>query len=263
MTDNALQPLLDSLDKRKALLDAHRPFDPLLLERFREYMATEWTYHSNAIEGNTLNKQETHLVLNEGITLGGKSMREHLEVTNHGSAMKYAERLASSQADFTEDTLRQLHGIVLRGIDDEWAGRYRCEDVFISGSDHEPPRWAEVRRRMQELEQWLTALDSQVLHPVVRAARVHFRVVNIHPFRDGNGRTARLAMNLLLMRRGYPVAVVRVEDRKEYFNALETGHLQGDLVPFTHFIAAQVSRSMDLYLRALARGEGLSGEAPR
>jgi Fic family protein len=263
MSDDALAPLLESLDKRKALLDAHRPFDPLLLERFREYMAVEWTYHSNAIEGNTLNKQETHLILNEGITIGGKSMREHLEVTNHGSAMEHVRRLVDSEADFTEDAIRQLHGIVLRGIDDEWAGRYRCEDVFISGSDHEPPQWAVVPRLMQELGQWLASLESQVLHPVLRAARAHSRVVHIHPFRDGNGRTARLAMNLLLMQRGYPIAVIRVEDRKEYFGALETGHVNGDLIPFTHFIAEQVSRSMNLYLRALANSEGLPEEAPQ
>ncbi len=244
-----LAQVLERVSAKKARLDALRPLPPSVLNRLREQFEVEWTYHSNAIEGSTLTLRETQLVLQHGLTVGGKSLREHLEAINHQHAIRFIETLAGSDAPITEHTLRSIHALVLRTIDDEEAGRYRRGQVRITGSEYVPPEPIAVPGLMAELVAWLNADETASLHPVVRAALAHFRLVHIHPFADGNGRTARLLMNLILMREGYPPAIIRVEDRPAYYDALDAAHA-GNPDPFIRLVAEATERSLDTWLAA-------------
>lgn len=248
------------LDRKKALLDERRPLPPEVVGKLKEYFDVEWTHHSTAIEGNTLTLPETAVVLAHGITIGGKSLREHLEVVGHKKAIDFVEALAQLDRPLTEDDLRQIHRLVVEGLDYATPGQYRTGDIFIRGSRYEPPPPQEVPRRMRAFIEWLNQAEVPALHPVAVAARAHRELVTIHPFVDGNGRTARLLQNLLLMRRGFPPAVLRLEERPEYLRALEQAQLgQGD-EDFLRLVAQTVERSLDLYLRAAGVTSG-SGEA--
>jgi Fic family protein len=207
----------------------------------------EWTYHSNAIEGNTLTLAETRLVLLDGLTVGGKSLREHLEALNHKHAIDLVEALAKRNEPITEHNIRQIHALILRTIDDENAGRYRSIQVRIAGAGYVPPEPVFVPSLMHEMVAWLNSPQAKELHPVEQAAMAHFRLVHIHPFVDGNGRTARLLMNLVLMREGYPPAVIRRDRRLDYYNALDQAH-RGDTVPFVSLVSEEVERSLKIWL---------------
>ena len=174
-----------------------------VVSKLKEYFDVEWTYHSNAIEGSTLTLRETEVVLHQGITVGGKSMREHLEAINHKSAIDFVEALATKNEPLIENNIRQIHALVLKGIDDEAAGRYRPGIVRISGSEYIPPEAIAVPSLMSDFSKWLNG-EANALTVIERAALAHFHLVHIHPFSDGNGRTARLLMNLILLRDGYP-----------------------------------------------------------
>jgi len=244
-----LAPLLTEIDALKARLDALRP---LASERLRQALDVEYTYESNRIEGNTLTLRETDLVINKGLTVGGKSMREHLEAINHFEAIAYIRELADKNAELTEREVLCIHALVLRGIDRDTAGRYRQVPVAISGSRHTPPQpWA-VPKLMEDYGIWLTG-EALALHPVVRAAEAHERLVTIHPFIDGNGRTARLAMNLILLKNGYPIANIpgSTEGRLAYYDALEKANLQEDKTSFLLLIAGQVLNSGQRLLEKL------------
>lgn len=251
-----LEALLSQIDAKRAELDRRRPLSPAEAARLREYLDVEWTYNSNAIEGSTLTRQETLAVLKHGLTVGGKTLAEHLEVINHQRAIELVEKLAGQTESPMEADIQALHALVLRSIDDDNAGVYRRRQVYIAGSTHEPPPPAAVPGRMAEFAQWLARTqmatgDSAPLHPVQRAAHAHFWLADIHPFVDGNGRTARLLMNLLLLQAGYPIAIIRNEDRAEYYAALEEGHA-GRLDAFLWLIAEAVNRSLDIFLAATA-----------
>lgn len=235
-----------AIDKKKEQLDALRPLPKHTLESLRESMNLEWTYNSNAIEGNTLTISETKVVL-EGITVGGKSVREHLEAINHRDAIMFLEGLVSKEEPLTEWSIKNIHQLVLKNIDNENAGKYREENVLISGAKHRPPEHFLVPEKMQSLittynEKW------QTLHPIERAALLHGEFVKIHPFIDGNGRTARLLMNFELMRNGYPPAIIKKEMRPEYYDALDIAHTTGEYLKFTALVARCVENSLDLYL---------------
>ena len=197
--------LFASLDALKARLDAHCPLPPDVVSQIREDMRVRFTYHSNAIEGNTLTMSETKAVLEDGITIGGKSLREHLEAVGHIHAIDYLEALVQRDEALTERTLKEIHNLILRNIDRANAGTYRRMNVLISGAGHIPPPAERVPEKMESFFQWYGAARGE-LHPVEFAARVHADFVNIHPFKDGNGRTARLIMNLELMRAGFPAS---------------------------------------------------------
>jgi Fic family protein len=243
-----LSAILERVATKKAALDARRPLSPSAGAKLKDYFDVEWTYHSNAIEGSTLTLRETEVILHQGITVGGKSLREHLEAINHKHAIDFVETLARGAEPLTEHTLRQIHALVLKGIDDEVAGQYRPGHVRISGSEFIPPDPAAVPGLMYDLSRWL-AVEAPSLSPIERAAQAHFRLVDIHPFVDGNGRTARLLMNLLLMRDGYPSAIVRREDRLAYYEALDKAHA-GETEPFVRLMAEAVERSLDIFLAA-------------
>lgn len=243
-----MKSILQRLVEKKARLNARRPLSASAAARLKDYFDVEWTYHSNAIEGSTLTLRETEVVLHDGLTIGGKTLREHLEATNHKQAIDFVEALAREAESLTEHNLRQIHALVLKGIDDEEAGRYRRGQVRISGSEFIPPDPSAVPGLMRDFIAWLTD-EAQSRSPVERAALAHFRLVDIHPFTDGNGRTARLLMNLILIRAGYPPAVVRQEERLRYYEALDQAHA-GNTDLFVMMMAEAVEKSLDIFLAA-------------
>ena len=225
-----------NIDRLKATLDQHRPLDPAIVRNLREDLIVRWTYHSNAIEGNTLTLQETKVAL-EGITIGGKTIREHLEVVNHKNAILLLEDLVQKNEPLTEWTIRSLHQLILKGINDNDAGRYRTVNVRIAGAEHLPPDQAIVPELMERFVSWYRD-EAMALHPVERAARVHSEFVKIHPFVDGNGRTGRLLMNLELMKAGYPAAVLTVDRRLAYYTFLDEAHVRNN----TDLLIWQINR---------------------
>jgi len=250
-----LEPrLLQRLNDKKARLDALRPLPAGILARLRQQLDLEWIYNSNAIEGSTLTLQETRLILETGLTIGGKSLREHFEVINHREAIAYVEDVVRQDAVITPHHIRQIHKLVLNQIDDENAGQYRKTPVRIAGADHMPPDTWEIPQLMTDWGDWLTHEGGKV-HPITLTALAHHRLVAIHPFVDGNGRTARLVMNLLLMRHGYPPTVIERIHRREYYRVLAQAD-KGHLTPLVNFVGRAVERSLVLYLEAIQPQNG-------
>lgn len=246
---SALAALLSQIDHLKLRLDALRPLaNPALAQA----LAVEYTYDSNRIEGNTLTLRETDLVINKGLTVGGKSLREHLEAINHYEAILFVRDLVQRAEPLSERLIQQIHALILHGIDRDNAGRYRAVPVMISGSRYIPPQPWQVPKLMEDCLRFY-AEQKSLLHPVLLAAELHERIVTIHPFIDGNGRTARLIMNLLLLQHGYPIANIPgdTENRLAYYHALETGNLSDDKTEFNCFIARHVLYSIQHLLHIL------------
>jgi Fic family protein len=239
--------LLNRLEEKKAQLDALRPLPAAAVRRLDEQLAVEWIYNSNAIEGSTLTLKETQLILETGLTIGGKSLREHFEVINHKEAIEYVEALATGDDPITPYHVRQIHRLVLTRIDDASAGQYRSLAVRITGAAHQSPEPWQVPILMSEWGDWLN--HSAALHGVERAALAHHRLVAIHPFIDGNGRTARLVMNLLLMRDGYPPTIILRVNRRQYYRTLAQADA-GNAAPLVNLVGRAVERSLALYLQA-------------
>lgn len=249
---NYISPeILDRLDKKLFRINSFRPLPPAIVQKLRKQFELEMTYNSNAIEGNSLTLKETFLVVNEGLTIKGKPLKDHLEAKGHSEALEYLYELtAKDKPDLlTERVIREFNVIVMRNIDQEWAGRYRNSNVIIGGATHTPPEAFEVPQLMQELISWVNN-DGRNLHPVELAAVFHHRFVHIHPFFDGNGRTTRLAMNVVLLRAGFPLVVILKNDRGRYYRLLGEAD-RGNLVPFGRFIAQAVQRTLDIYLKVL------------
>ena len=240
--------MFKEIDEKKVLLDAKRPLSTNSIGNLKKYFDIDLTYNSNAIEGNTLTITETKVILEEGLTIGrGKSLREHLEVINHKEAIDYIEDIVSKNINISERVIRDLHYIILKSIDNKNAGEYRKTNVLISGSEHRPVEHFLVHERMEELINWYNE-NKNKLHKIHLAAEFHFRYVYIHPFIDGNGRTARLLMNLILMSNGYPITVIKTEDRDIYMKALEKASTQNDISEFVNIVSEAVDRSLDTYL---------------
>jgi Fic family protein len=237
------------IETKKLLLDQNRPLPQNTLQSLHENIIVEWTYNSNAIEGNTLTISETRVVL-EGITIGGKSIREHLEVMNHKDAILYLEELVKNEEQLSEWTIKNLHCLILKKIDDNNAGKYRGENVLISGARHRPPEHFLVKENMERLVESYSGA-WQKLHPVERASLLHGEFVKIHPFIDGNGRTARLLMNFELMKSGYPPTIIKAEMRPTYYDALDSAHTTGDYTAFIALVSGCVETSLDLWLSLL------------
>ncbi len=236
-------------DVLKAKLDKHRPLPPSVVQNLREDVDLRWTYNSNAIEGNTLTLFETKVVL-EGITVGGKSMNEHLEATNHVEAINLMYELVDKNEPLSERTIKEIHDLVLKGIDDDNAGVYRKKNVIVSGAEHVPPTFLHVQEGMDAFMTWYED-EADKLHAVERAARVHVDFVKVHPFSDGNGRTARLLMNLELIKAGFPPVVVQNAERLSYYKALDTAHMTDDYEPFFTLTKNLVTKSFEPYWFAL------------
>lgn len=241
--------MFTELDELKARLDQHRPLPKTMVKNLHEDLVLRWTYHSNAIEGNTLTLLETKVIL-EGVTVGGKLLREHFEAINHRDAIFYIEDIVQKREVFSEWQIRNIHSLVLKNIDDEHAGSYRPHNVMIAGALHSPPKHFDVPQLMTDFMHWYHH-EAQDLHPVERAARIHADFVGIHPFVDGNGRTSRLLTNLELMKSGFPPIVIQVEQRLAYYQALDKAHTQGDYEDFMSLIVDCVKKGFDPYWRLL------------
>ena len=247
---SSLQNLLLEIDKLKAKLDQLRQFDSY---RIAQALELEYTFESNRIEGNTLTLKETDLVINEGLTISGKSMREHLEAINHKDAIEYVKDLMLRKVQINEREILIIHNLILRGIMPEYAGKYRNVQVMIKGSSHLPPQPFIVPKKMEEYFEWFQ-INKNILHPVILAAEMHERLVTIHPFIDGNGRTSRLIMNLILLKNGFVIANIKGdnESRMNYYNALEKVQTENNKEAF-HLMVAQVEKDcLERYLTILS-----------
>lgn len=237
-----------SVDKKLDKLNIKRPLFKEAIESLKNAIYLEWTYNSNGIEGNTLTLKETKVVL-EGITIGGKSVKEHLEAINHKNAIEYLEELVNKKTEISEWNIKVLHQLVLKGIDDDNAGKYRNHDVIISGAQHRPPSYIKVPELMEKLiinyNQW------NKYHPIIRATLFHGELVKIHPFIDGNGRTSRLIMNLILMRSGYVPVVIKKSKRLQYYEALDKAHTTNDYTDFVKLVSEAENESLNKYLSIL------------
>jgi Fic family protein len=241
-----LTPRLEQAARRVQRLRQAR-LHPAAVQSLKHWFRVHHTYHSNAIEGNRLTLPETRAVIEDGITIAGKPMKDHLEAVNLAQALDFIESLAKADMPLGEREVRNIHAIVLRTIEPTEAGAYRRINVRISGSEHVPPEALHVPERMREFGAWLSSEKAE--HPVVVSAIAHTWFETIHPFIDGNGRTGRLLANLLLMRHGYPVTVLRVEERARYYAALDQSHT-GDLTPMVELTLDCVEQSLKEYERA-------------
>jgi len=210
-------------------------------------MQVEYIYNSNAIEGNTLSLRETQLILEEGITVGGKPLREILEVRNHPGAIDFIEKVATS-GELKEEQILSIHQIIVKDIIED-AGRYRTGEVRITGTDYIPSPAYDIPFHIRDMIKTYNRNPDE-LAPIELAAWLHHRLVQIHPFHDGNGRVARLLMNLTLLHYGYPMTVILRVDRKKYYDTLRKAD-KGNLAPFANFIASAVEQTIDTYLRAI------------
>jgi Fic family protein len=243
---------IDDIAKRVQELREGGRLTPDVLHTIRKYFRIKNIYHSNAIEGNTLNVGETRQVVELGLTITGKSLKDQAEAKNLAAAIDFLEDLAArTDLPIREHEIRQIHALVLKGVDDQNAGKYREVQVEISGSAYTPPSPTAIVPQMAEFSQWLANAsvpnaDFASAKGLINAAVAHTWFVYVHPFIDGNGRVARLLMNLMLMRFGYPIAVITREDRLRYYDALEVSQVS-DLSPFLALVAESVFESLEEY----------------
>ena len=242
-------PILETITTLKEELNQFRNLDNT---KIQEALAIEYTFESNRIEGNTLTLQETQLVIEKGLTISGKPLKEHLEAINHKEAIDYIKQLSQNGAALTEYDLKQIHSIILKSIDKENAGVYRSLPVMISGSTYLPPQPYLVAKLMEDYFIFYNQ-HKDTLHTVILAAEMHERLVTIHPFIDGNGRTARLIMNLILLQHGFPIANIKGDAavRIKYYAALEKAQTQNDKTDFILLIDEVVKESLEKYLSIL------------
>ena len=232
---------------KKARLDALRPASQAALRALQKYYDVDLTYTSNAIEGNALTLRETAEVIEHGLTVGGKSLRDHLEAVDHYNALLWMRDLAATSTAIDENIVRELHRRVVVRSQPDIGGLYSSLPRRIAGSPVILPNPRKFPSLMNDFGEWLSTAE-----PLPAASfDAHFSLVAIHPFADGNGRTARLLMNLLLLRGGYPPIAVRPEDRKPYLDALQHASLQDDLQPFQAFLHYRLDATLDEYLTAL------------
>ena len=223
-------------DENNRLLSAYRPLPPETLKSLREYYRVGLTYTSNALEGNSLTESETKVVIEDGLTIEGKPLRDHYEAVGHAKAYDYVYQITEKEG-LTEEDILNLHRLFYQQIDAEKAGHYRNVKVYISGSRYAVAAVSKIPGEMQKLVKWYNDNEKK-LHPIELAATLHQRFVFIHPFVDGNGRVARLLMNLALLRNGYTIAIIPAILRHEYIYSLETAHTRPEV--FTDFIADRV-----------------------
>jgi len=244
--------ILIKIEQKKKKLDSLRPLSKDASKRIMEDIRLRHTYHSDAIEGNTLTLQETKLVLETGITIGGKPLKDHIEARNDAEAFDLMMNLVNSKKEISQEIIQQIHEFVTKGILKN-PGHYRIENVTITGANIRPPSFLKIVKLMDEYIQNIKKLKLQTIK---KAAYIQHEFVRIHPFLDGNGRVARLITNLYLMKKGYPPIIIQKEDRKNYYKSLiKADH--GDLSDFATFIARAVSDSLQYYLSSFIEEERL------
>lgn len=249
-----IKELLNEVDVLKEQLSTLRPLPEEALKKIQDALDIEYTYESNRIEGNTLTLQETALVVNEGITISGKSMREHLEAINHTEAINYIKDIAKQDMEISERTIKEIHALILHGIDRENAGRYRTVPVMISGSTHMPPQPYLIEKQMEDFMLRFRQMEEEKVHPVLVAAYLHDELVRIHPFIDGNGRTSRLLMNLYLLRNGYVIITLKGSNdaKVNYYKALEKSHTEHLTEDFQQLVVEAEITALQKYLSIMA-----------
>ena len=244
-----LQPTFDRLADKLASLNKVRPLPGPAISKIKEALQIEWTYNSNSIEGNTLSLRETQMVLQEGITIKGKSLREHFEAKNHETAINHLYTLVKKNYVLTTSDVLSLHSFVMRSIEDEYAGRIRNSGVRISGANFTPPNARKVYDLLNELVNFVNT-NPLKLNDIELATVFHHKFVWIHPFFDGNGRSVRLVMNLLLMRKGFPPAIILKNDRKKYYAALNQAN-KGNYQKLMLLMSQAIERTLNIYLTAV------------
>lgn len=241
-----------NIQRKKELLQSFEPLSKDLVKNLDDRLRVELTYTSNAIEGNTLSRQETMLVVDEGLSVPWKTVCEIQEAKNHHKALDYVLDLAKKKTKIGEITQRDIlniHDFILAGIDNFNAGKYRSVQVRISGSEHIPPNAMKVPDLMDDLEKWLQTTDTSDFIKV--ACDFHFKFVIIHPFIDGNGRVARLLFNLVLLIGGYPLSFIEKKERTKYIQSWEKANTQADYNDYYQVMYGAVERSLDLYLEQI------------
>jgi Fic family protein len=251
---------LEEINALKNELDGLRPLKPEQIRNLKNLFDVEFTYNSTAIEGNTFSYQETKIVLLDGITIGGKPVREHLEIINHKEAIDYIEELAGKKTlEIRRSDILNIHSIVLQGIDPKNAGKYRTAPVYVllkNGTKHMFCDPLLINDEMDAFFDWFfSALPDREStyneHPVVTAAEAHTRFVSIHPFIDGNGRTARLIMNLILLQNGYVPAIIKNSERVKYLDALEQWQTNNKKEDFYDMIIECEKESLETYIKTI------------
>jgi len=235
-----------NLTTKHQRLTALRPLSPESVASLAAAWDVRMVYESNSIEGNSLTLRETELVLSKGVTVSGKPLKDHLEAVNLAKAWEEVKALAQPGVEFTESTLLKLHQIVLTRVEDSFAGTYRSSAVRIAGSNHIPPNAIKVPDLMEALFTEIATISD----PVERAAKLHHGISSIHPFADGNGRAARLAMNFILLAAGYPPISIPTDQRQDYYDALEAAD-SGNFPAFQEFLETELHKELDHYLEAL------------
>jgi Fic family protein/DNA-binding XRE family transcriptional regulator len=248
---NTLEKLLKEIDLLKEKIDSYRKYDSF---RITQVLELEYTFESNRIEGNTMTLRETDMVINEGLTISGKSMREHLEAINHQEAIGFIKDLMQRNVSLNERDLLSIHNLILRGIIPEDAGRYRKVQVMIQGNTHMPPEPDMVAKEMEDYFIWYE-INKNKLHPIILAAEMHERLVTIHPFIDGNGRTSRLVMNLILLQKGYIIANIKgdYDNRMQYYQTLETAQTKNNKEDFLLFVAQVEKENLERYISIISQ----------
>ena len=236
------------IDNLKKEIDSYRPFKKQLLNELQQFYRVGFTYSSNALEGNSLTESETKIIIEDGLTIGGKTVKEHSEVLGHSEAFTYLNTLIKNKT-IRESNILELHRLFYYRMDTKKAGKYRKQQVYISGTDYLPPKYNEIPDLMKKFVASINEL-KETLHPVTLAAKLHERIATIHPFVDGNGRTARLVMNLSLLQNGYPIIIIPPILRNDYIASIRLANV-GNAEPFYDFISYVGYESSKDYLRLL------------
>ncbi len=246
------ESLLKKIEDKKRRLDTLRPLPKDAVKKLLEDIRLRHTYHSDAIEGNTLTLQETKLILEQGITIGGKPLKDHIEARNDAEAFDFIVQLVLKKATFSQEVIQQIHDIVTKGLLKD-SGKYRTRNVRIIGSSIGPPSFEKIIPLMDD---YIRSIKNQSLHPLKKAAIIHHRLVFIHPFFDGNGRVARLATNLFFMQEGFPPMVLKQEQRKIYYHGLHQA-VNGNITPLAMFLAKNMNEALQFYLSVFLDDEHL------
>jgi len=260
MVMRGVKDLLKVIGEKKERLESLRPWPGEIDRNLNDWFRVELTYTSNAIEGNTLSRTETAMVVEKGLAVEGKTLTELQEAVNHAQAWDLVRNLTEEKTKpISENDILNIHQKILEKIDDSSAGRYRTVAVRIAGSRVVLPNPLKIPDLMKELVEWLSEVG---VNPLKLAADAHYKLVSIHPFVDGNGRTARLLLNLILMRAGYPPAVIRKEDRNKYIDSLEKTQLGGSRDDYYQLIFTAIERSLDEYLTVIEKNETKASAKP-
>jgi len=245
-----MKKIFEEIDKLQEEINKHRPLNPELIKQIKEYYRIGLTYSSNALEGNSITETETKIILEEGITIGGKTLREHYETVGHGESHNLMLKMAESsdKFKFTEDAIKELHDLFYYRINKSYAGKYREVPIIVTGSKHKFPNPDDVPNLMEKFINNLEKLCEKK-HPVECVALIHKEFIYIHPFVDGNGRVARLIMNLALVNKGFPIAIIPPITRNQYIGTLAKAYKDDSY--FIEFIASMVKETQKDYLRII------------